>query len=254
MNGGGQMEPGCPCFGKRMRLRKLAWLLLPLSLLLALVLAQAPRSSAQAIERLDSTPKIDRWVLNHTAANQEAEFLVVLAERADLSQANRLVTRAAKGRYVYETLFAHAQRTQRPVIAWLEQRGIEYRSFYIVNAIWVKADRETALALAARLDVARLDVDLRCRRVRHDRRRVVHFNITEFPSATWTAQQIIEAFPEDTAPKYMIHDRDGIYGDDFRHRVANMGIEEVLTAPRSPWRPPSPAASPPAAAAARAAP
>ena len=122
MNGGGQMEPDCPCFGKRMRLRKLAWLLLPLSLLLALVLAQAPRSSAQAIEWLDRAAKLDRWVLDHTAANQQAEFLVVLAERADLSQANRLVTRAAKGRYAYETLFAHARRTQRPVVAWNGRR------------------------------------------------------------------------------------------------------------------------------------
>ena len=55
--------------------------------------------------------------------------------------------------------------------------------------------------------------------LRHDRRRVVHFNITEFPSAAWTAQQIIEAFPEDSAPEYMVRDRDGIYGDSFRGRV-----------------------------------
>ena len=55
--------------------------------------------------------------------------------------------------------------------------------------------------------------------LRHGRRRVVHFNTTEFPSAAWTAQQIIEAFPEDTAPKHMIHGRGGIYGDHFRHRV-----------------------------------
>jgi putative transposase len=68
----------------------------------------------------------------------------------------------------------------------------------------------------------------------HDRRRVVHFDVTEHPGAAWTAQQIIEAFPEDTAPKYMIRDRDGIYGGDFCRRVGNMGIEVVLTAPRSP--------------------
>jgi putative transposase len=72
----------------------------------------------------------------------------------------------------------------------------------------------------------------------HARRRVVHFNITEFPSATWTAHQIIEAFPEDTAPRYMIRDRDGIYGDVFRRRVEGMGIDEVLTAPQSPWQNP----------------
>jgi transposase InsO family protein len=74
--------------------------------------------------------------------------------------------------------------------------------------------------------------------LRHDRRRVVHFNITEFPSAAWTAQQIIEAFPEDSGPEYMIRDRDGIYGEQFRGRVEGMGIEEVLTAPHSPWQNP----------------
>jgi len=74
--------------------------------------------------------------------------------------------------------------------------------------------------------------------LRHDRRRVVHFNITEFPSAAWTAQQIIEAFPEDTAPRHMIRDRDGIYGEAFRRRVEGMVVEQVLTAPRSPWQNP----------------
>ena len=76
--------------------------------------------------------------------------------------------------------------------------------------------------------------------LRHDRRRVVHFNITEFPSAAWTAQQIIEASPEDTAPRYMIRDHDGIYGDQFRRRVEGMGIDEVVTAPQSPWQNPYP--------------
>jgi transposase InsO family protein len=74
--------------------------------------------------------------------------------------------------------------------------------------------------------------------LRHDRRRVVHFNITEFPSAAWTAQQIIEAFPEDTAPRHMIRDRDGIYGEAFRRRVDGMAVEQVLTAAQSPWQNP----------------
>jgi transposase InsO family protein len=74
--------------------------------------------------------------------------------------------------------------------------------------------------------------------LRHDRRGVVHFNITEHPGAAWTAQQIIEAFPEDTAPGYMIRDRDGIYGEAFRRRVEGIGIEEVLIAPQSPWQNP----------------
>jgi transposase InsO family protein len=72
----------------------------------------------------------------------------------------------------------------------------------------------------------------------HDRRRVRHFNITAHPSAAWTAQQVVEAFPWQTAPPYLLRDRDGIYGADFRRRVAGLGIEEVLTAPRSPWQSP----------------
>jgi len=66
-----------------------------------------------------------------------------------------------------------------------------------------------------------------------------HFNVTANPTARWTAQQIVEAFPGDTAtPKYLMRDRDGIYGDYFVHRVAGMGIEEVKSAPRSPWQNP----------------
>jgi hypothetical protein len=72
----------------------------------------------------------------------------------------------------------------------------------------------------------------------HDRRQVRHFNITTHPTAAWTAQQVVEAFPWDTAPAYLLHDRDGVYGIAFRTRVAGMGITEVRTAPHSPW--PSP--------------
>ncbi len=71
-----------------------------------------------------------------------------------------------------------------------------------------------------------------------DRRRVIHFNVTAHPTAEWTAQQAIEAFPWDTAPKYLLRDRDGIYGDQFKRRVKNMGIEQVLTAHRCPWQNP----------------
>jgi transposase InsO family protein len=70
----------------------------------------------------------------------------------------------------------------------------------------------------------------------HDRRRVIHFNITEYPTAVWAGQQIIEAFPEDRAPRFMVRDRDGIYGELFRARVEGMSIEEILIAPRSPWQ------------------
>src|SRR5690242_16012037 len=69
-----------------------------------------------------------------------------------------------------------------------------------------------------------------------DRRRILHFNVTQHPTAVWAAQQIIEAFPEDRAPRFMVRDRDGIYGDSFTSRVEGMGIEEILIAPRSPWQ------------------
>lgn len=72
----------------------------------------------------------------------------------------------------------------------------------------------------------------------HERRRVVHFNVTEHPTAEWAAQQIVEAFPDDLAPRYLIRDRDGIYGKYFQHRVQGMGIQQVRTAPRSPWQNP----------------
>jgi len=74
--------------------------------------------------------------------------------------------------------------------------------------------------------------------LRHDRRRVVHFNVTVSPTAEWTAQQVIEAFPYEEAPRYVLRDRDSIYGAVFRRRVKHMGIEEVMTAYRSPWQNP----------------
>jgi putative transposase len=72
----------------------------------------------------------------------------------------------------------------------------------------------------------------------HKRREILHFNATYHPTAKWTAQQIVEAFPFDTAPRYLIRDRDSIYSARFRNRVKSLGIEEVLTAPRSPWQNP----------------
>jgi putative transposase len=70
----------------------------------------------------------------------------------------------------------------------------------------------------------------------HDRRRVIHFNVTAHPTAEWTAQQMLEAFPYDTAPKNLLRDRDRIYGQEFCKQVQVMNIKEVLSAPRSPWQ------------------
>jgi transposase InsO family protein len=72
----------------------------------------------------------------------------------------------------------------------------------------------------------------------HRRRQVLHFNVTDHHTAAWTAQQIVEAFVDRDTPGYVIRDRDGVYGDDLRLRIASLGIEEVLTAPRSPWQNP----------------
>ena len=72
----------------------------------------------------------------------------------------------------------------------------------------------------------------------HQRRRVIHFNVTAHPTSEWTARQIAEAFPWDSAPRYLLHDRDSIYAGGFSDQVREMGIREVLTAPRSPWQSP----------------
>ncbi len=69
-----------------------------------------------------------------------------------------------------------------------------------------------------------------------ERRRVVHFNVTEHPTAQWTAQQLVEAFPWETAPKYLLRDRDAVYGAGFQRRAAHLGMDQVLTAPRTPWQ------------------
>ena len=72
----------------------------------------------------------------------------------------------------------------------------------------------------------------------HDRRKVIHFDVTENPTQDWLARQMTEAFPWDTAPSYLLRDRDASYGQSFRNRVKAMGIKEVVTAPRSPWQNP----------------
>jgi transposase InsO family protein len=68
----------------------------------------------------------------------------------------------------------------------------------------------------------------------HDRRRILHFNVTAHPTAEWTGQQLRNAFPYDKVPCYLLRDRDAIFGNDFREQVRDMGMEEVLSTPRSP--------------------
>jgi len=72
----------------------------------------------------------------------------------------------------------------------------------------------------------------------HERRRVRPFAVTETPSASWTGEQVVNAFPFVTPPKYLRRDRDGIDGAEFCRRVAALGIAETLTAPPAPWQNP----------------
>ena len=69
-----------------------------------------------------------------------------------------------------------------------------------------------------------------------DRRRPVHVAVTEYPAAAWTAHRLLEAFPWDTAPRYLLRDRDGSYGEKFREATEWLGIREVVTRPQSPWQ------------------
>ena len=66
----------------------------------------------------------------------------------------------------------------------------------------------------------------------HDRRKIMRFDVTPRPTAGWLSRQVTEAFPWDTAPRYLLRDRDGSYGASFRNRVEAMGITEVVTAHR----------------------
>lgn len=101
--------------------------------------------------------KIAPWVLERTTAGAEAEFLVVMSEQADLLGADSLSSKQEKGRFVRDALWEKAQATQGSILQWLKERGIEHRSYYIVNMVWVKANQDVAVELAARSDVARIE-------------------------------------------------------------------------------------------------
>ena len=99
--------------------------------------------------------KMDPWVIEHTANGQQAEMMVVLTDQADLRPAAALATKNEKSRYVHDSLWNKSEAAQGPILQWLRERRLEHRSFYIVNSILVKGNREVAEALAARPDVAR---------------------------------------------------------------------------------------------------
>ncbi len=113
----------------------------------------APRSGAA------SNPKIAVRVQTETAHGNATEALIVLTEQADLRAAASLSTKAAKGRFVVNALRSVAGRTQAPIIALLEKRGVPYQSFWIVNMIQVSGNRALLNELAARSDVKQIDAN-----------------------------------------------------------------------------------------------
>jgi putative transposase len=70
----------------------------------------------------------------------------------------------------------------------------------------------------------------------HSRRRLMHLNVTEHPTAEWKARQLLEACALEEASRYLIRDRDQIYGERFSRQARTLGIQEVVIAPRSPWQ------------------
>ncbi len=101
--------------------------------------------------------KIAPWVTEHTSKGQEAEFMVVMSDQADLSGAAFLSVKAEKGRFVRDALWSKKETTQGSIVQWLKDHNLQYRSFYIVNGLWVKGHYEDVVSLALRSDVARIE-------------------------------------------------------------------------------------------------
>jgi subtilisin family serine protease len=143
-------------------LMRTRFLIISCLLLSVLALFAWPSTSVRSATQGDvqkALGKIAPWVLERTAGGEQAEFLVILNERADLRPAYALASKLDRGRFTRDALWRVAQTAQRPLLSWLESSAIEHRAFYIVNAIWVKGTRETAFAIALRPDVARIEAN-----------------------------------------------------------------------------------------------
>lgn len=151
-------------FGEIMKELKQAEIRLPRGVIAILFISIAfwasPLSMSAEPPQQNGLEKIAPWVMQQTENGQESEFLVVLADQADLNAADALPSKKEKGRYVYEMLFRKAEATQGPILQQLRERNIEHQSFYIVNMIRVRGNRSAAIELAARPDVARVDSNI----------------------------------------------------------------------------------------------
>ena len=148
-----------PIFASRLRQRLACLLLFAAAGMAGLAAINSSRalSRSTATNEAAALRKIAPWVTAHTANGRQAEFIVVLKDQADLSGAAALNTKRAKGRFVRDALWNKKEATQGPVLQWLNDHHLEHRSFYIVNAVWVKGRAEDALALAERPDIARVE-------------------------------------------------------------------------------------------------
>ena len=129
----------------------------PLILLITFSLLVIALGSAGGVKaRASWQQKVDPWVMDETAGQAEAEFLIVLDQQADLSAAAKMSNKLQKGRYVYQQLTAVARQTQPPLLDALQQTGAAYQSFWVSNMIWVRGDAAVVEAMARRPDVAQI--------------------------------------------------------------------------------------------------
>ncbi|MCA9972820.1 MAG: S8 family serine peptidase [Anaerolineales bacterium] len=123
------------------------------SVILALALLLALLAGQQSAGAADWEARVDPWVLQMAAAG-DTEFLVFLTAQADLSLADNLAAKEAKGAYVMAQLQAVAERTQPPLLARLDALGVAYRPYWIANMVWVRGSRAVVAEMAQRADVA----------------------------------------------------------------------------------------------------
>ena len=143
--------------GPLRRITGLLFLAAAVAAVLAAVASSRAVNPTKSPEQTAALRKIAPWVTERTADGKQAEFMVVLTDQADLSGASSLKTKKEKGRFVRDALWNKSQATQGPILKLLEARGLEYRSFYIVNAVLVKGRYDDAMALALRADIARVE-------------------------------------------------------------------------------------------------
>lgn len=124
--------------------------------LLIVVSGSQPTRASQPTHAAAWENKVDPWVLETASTHSQTEFLVYLTTQADLTAAEALPTKAAKGQWVYEQLTAVAQQTQPDLLKTLDAAGVSYQSFWVANMVWVRGDAALIENLARRPDVAHL--------------------------------------------------------------------------------------------------